>query len=130
MPLLTELVPIKGGFSYKHGAPQQPAKGARTRGCKSHPSNWAVHDGTVRCLSRPQGWRGLSSPDIEPTGRNEDEPHRMSLVMLKARRRRASGALREGRCLQEIQSPNPANSVGVSVVSTSGRCASDKRGDP
>ncbi len=79
---------------------------------------------------QPRGWRGLSSPGIEPTGRNEDEPHRMSLVMLKARRRRASGALCEGRCSQETQSPYPANSVGVSVVSTSVRHASDKRGGP
>ena len=79
---------------------------------------------------QPQGWRGLSSPGIEPTGRNEDEPHPMSLVMLKARRRRASGALREGRCSQETQSPCPANSVGVSVASTSVRSASDKRGGP
>ena len=79
---------------------------------------------------QPRGWRGLSSPGIEPTGRNEDEPHRMSLVMLKERRRRASGVLCEGRCSQETQSLCPANSVGVSVVSTSGRHASDKRGDP
>ena len=79
---------------------------------------------------QPRGWRGLSSPGKEPTGRNEDEPHPMSLVMLNERRRRASGVLREGRCLQETQSPYPANSVGVSVVSTSGRCISDKRGGP
>jgi hypothetical protein len=79
---------------------------------------------------QPQGWRGLSSPGKEPTGRNEDEPHRMSPVMLNERRRRASGALCEGRCSQESQSPCPANSVGVSVVSTSGRHASDKRGGP
>jgi hypothetical protein len=73
---------------------------------------------------------GRAVPGIEPTGRNEDEPHRMSLVMLKARRRRASGVLCEGRCSQDRQSPAPVNSVGVSVVSTSGRSASDKRGDP
>src|SRR5882672_2906239 len=77
--------------------------------------------------ARPEG---KAVPGTEPTGRNEDEPHRMSLVMLKARRRRASGVLCEGRCSQETQSPNPANSVGVSVVSTSGRYASDKRGGP
>jgi hypothetical protein len=79
---------------------------------------------------QPRGWRGSSSPGNEPTGRNEDEPHRMSLVMLNERRRRASGVLCEGRCSQETQPSNPANSVGVSVVSTSGRCASDKRGGP
>jgi hypothetical protein len=79
---------------------------------------------------QPRGWRGLSSPGKEPTGRNEDEPHRMSLVMLQVRRRRASGVQCEGRCSQERQSPSPANSVGVSVVSTSGRHASDKRGGP
>jgi hypothetical protein len=28
MPLLTALVSIMEGFSYRHGAPQQPAKGA------------------------------------------------------------------------------------------------------
>ena len=77
--------------------------------------------------ARPEG---KAVPGTEPTGRNEDEPHRMSLVMLKARRRRASGVLCEGRCSQETQSPCPANSVGVSVVSTSGRYASDKRGGP
>ena len=80
------------------------------------------------CPCRKAG--GESSPGIEPTGRNEDEPHRMSPVMLKARRRRASGVLCEGRCSQETQSPCPANSVGVSVVGTPGRCASDKRGGP
>src|SRR6266852_3861695 len=73
---------------------------------------------------------GKAVPGTEPTGRNEDEPHRMSLVMLKERRRRASGVLCEGRCSQDTQSPTPVNSVGVSVVSTSGRYASDKRGDP
>jgi len=82
-----------------------------------------------RVSVQPQGWRE-SKPDIEPTGRNEDEPHRMSLVMLKERRRRASGVQCEGRCSQDTQSPTPVNSVGVSVVSTSGRPASDKRGDP
>jgi hypothetical protein len=28
MPLLTELVSIHDGYGYRHGAPQQPAKGA------------------------------------------------------------------------------------------------------
>ena len=79
---------------------------------------------------QPRGWRGLSSPGKEPTGRNEDEPQRMSLVMLKEQRRRASGMSCEGRCSQDRQSPTPVNSAGVSVVSTSVRCASDKRGGP
>ena len=46
---------------YKQATPQQPVKGAVARGCKSHPSNWAVRDGTARCLSMPQGWRGKQS---------------------------------------------------------------------
>jgi len=101
-------------------------------------SSWVqvppVELGGSRRNSRPpvaaERHEGLSRAGIEPTGRNEDEPHRMSLVMLKERRRRASGVLCEGRCSQDRQSPIPANSVGVSVVSTSGRHASDKRGGP
>src|SRR5881296_2055026 len=34
--------------------------------------------------ARPEG---KAVPGTEPTGRNEDEPHRMSLVMLNKRRR-------------------------------------------
>jgi hypothetical protein len=79
---------------------------------------------------QPRGWRGLSSPGKEPTGRNENEPYRMSPVMWNKRRRRASGVLCEGRCSQETQSSYPANSVGVSMVGTPGRCISDKRGGP
>jgi hypothetical protein len=109
-----------GTCGYKHGAPQQPAKGALLVG--ESPTRRIRRFTTERpgaCPRRKAG--GESSPGTEPTGRNEDEPHRMSLVMLNERRRRASGVLCEGCCSQESQSPSPANSVGVSVVSTSGR---------
>src|SRR5258706_12014896 len=43
---------------YKQATPQQPVKGAEARGCKSHPSNWAVRDGATGWLSLPQGGRG------------------------------------------------------------------------
>jgi hypothetical protein len=79
---------------------------------------------------QPQGWRGLSSPGQEPTGRNEDEPQRMSLVSLNTTETPSLWVTGEGRCLQAPQSPEPAISVGVGVVSTSVRHASDKRGGP
>jgi len=50
-----------GVLSYKQATLQQPVKGAVTRGCKSHPSNWAVRDGTARCLTKPQGRWGKQS---------------------------------------------------------------------
>jgi hypothetical protein len=66
-------------------------EGGCARGCKSHPSNWTVHDGTARCLSPRKAARGVSSPGIEPMGLNEDEPHQMSLDKVNNRRRRAPG---------------------------------------
>ena len=47
------------------------------RGCKSHPPSWAVHGG----LQPPQRHReaGLEGEEVEQTGRNENEPHPMSL---------------------------------------------------
>ena len=123
----------KEGLGPRWAINRQPRSSPR-RVCCSWVKVPPVELGGSRRNSRvpvqPRGWRGLSSPGKEPMGRNEDEPHTMSLVMLQMRRRRASGVLREGRCSQETQSPSPANSVGVSVVGTSGRNTSDKRGGP
>jgi hypothetical protein len=66
-------------------------EGGCARGCKSHPSNWTVHDGTARCLSPRKAARGVSSPGIELMGLNEDEPQPMSLVMKNNRSRRVPG---------------------------------------
>ena len=66
-------------------------EGGCARGCKSHPSNGTVHDGTVRCLSPRKAARGISSPDIEPMGLNEDEPQQMSLDKKYNRSRRVPG---------------------------------------
>src|SRR5436190_10717969 len=60
------------------------------RGCKSHPSNWTVHDGTAWCLSRRKAARGVSSPGQEPMGLNEDEPQLMSPVINYNRSRRVA----------------------------------------
>ena len=66
----------------------------------------------------------------EPTGRNEDEPHPMSLVSLDKAETPSPWVTGEGRSLQIRKSLLSANSAGVGVVSTSGRHASDKRGGP
>jgi hypothetical protein len=55
-------------------------EGGCARGCKSHPSNSTVHDGTARCLSLRKAARGVSSPGKEPMGLKEDKPQLMSRV--------------------------------------------------
>ena len=86
--------PARTHFPEQHLAPFDTAaarEGGCARGCESHPPNWTVHGGTVRCLSPRKVARGISSPDKEPMGLNEDEPQQMSLVKVNNRRRRAPG---------------------------------------
>ena len=70
--------PVAGPISL-FGRAAAAREGGCARGCKSHPSNWTVHDGTAWCLSARKERRGVSSPGIEPTGLNEGEPQPMSL---------------------------------------------------
>jgi hypothetical protein len=90
------------------------------RGCESHPSNWAVHDGT-----RPQQRRreaGLEAEGDEQTGRNESEPHQMSLETPQTGEKPSLSLLGEGRWERVGKQPAPAQrSGGVRVDSTSGR---------
>jgi len=92
------------------------------RGCESHPPSWAVHGGT-----RPQQRRreaGLEAEEDEPTGRNESEPHRMSLDISQTGDKPSPSSLGEGRWERVGQQPASAQrSGGVCVDSTSGRRA-------
>src|SRR5947199_7475166 len=87
------------------------------RGCKSHPS---VHDGT-----RPQQRRreaGLEAEEDEQTGRNESEPHLMSLETPQTGDKPSLSLLGEGRWERVGQQPASAQrSGGVRVDSTSAR---------
>ena len=92
------------------------------RGCESHPPNWAVHGGT-----RPQQRRreaGLDAEGDEQTGRNESEPHIMSLDISQTGDKPSPSSLGEGRWGRVGQQPASAQrSGGVCVDSTSGRQA-------
>src|SRR5436190_22313557 len=87
-------------------------------GCESHPSSWVVHDGT-----RPQQRRreaGLEAEEDEQTGRNESEPHPMSLENFNTREKPSPSSAGEGRREQAGKQPAPAQrSGGVCVDSTS-----------
>src|SRR6266478_528499 len=90
------------------------------RGCESHPPSWAVHGGT-----RPQQRRreaGLEAGGDEQTGRNESEPHQMSLETPQTGDKPSLSLLGEGRWERVGQQPALAqHSGGVCVDSTSGR---------
>src|SRR5439155_2820684 len=73
------------------------------RGCKSHPSSWAVHDGT-----RPQQRRreaGLEAEEDEQTGRNESEPNLMSLETPQTEDKPSLSLLGKGRWQQVGKQP-------------------------
>ncbi len=92
------------------------------RGCESHPPSWAVHGGT-----RPQQRRreaGLDAEEDEQTGRNENEPHIMSLDISQTGDKPSPSSLGEGPWERVGQQPASAQrSGGVCVDSTSGRQA-------
>ena len=92
------------------------------RGCESHPPSWAVHGGTQPQQRRREA--GLEAEEDEQTGRNESEPHIMSLDISQTGDKPSPSSLGEGRWERVGQQPAPAQrSGGVCVDSTSGRQA-------
>ena len=123
------ITPVRAGFGIAlicqlfHWKQRRLRQGSwLERGCESHPPSWAVHGGT-----RPQQRRreaGLEAEGDEQTGRNESEPHIMSLDISRTGDKPSPSSLGEGRWERVGQQPASAQrSGGVCVDSTSGRQA-------
>jgi hypothetical protein len=127
-PLLSPGVPQRqrrprSGLKQSHRRQRALRQGSwLDRGCESHPPSWVVHGGT-----RPQQRRreaGLDAEEDEQTGRNESEPHIMSLDISQTGDKPSPSSLGEGRWERVGQQPASAQrSGGVCVDSTSGRQA-------
>src|SRR5262245_64099038 len=93
---------------YKRATRQQPAKGVLN-------VSESLTRRVKRFTTKPTGACSVArlkgeQAGKEPMGRNEDEPHRMSLVSLQLRRRRAARGLVKAAACRRNQSLQLANS--------------------